>query len=47
MKFRADLMRFRMEINERFNLIDRKLDEILRMVGVHETRITKLEARPH
>jgi low affinity Fe/Cu permease len=46
-EFRADLMQFRMEINERFNSIDRKLDEILRMVGDHETRITKLEERPH
>jgi chromosome segregation ATPase len=31
----------------RFNAIDRKLDEILRMLGDHETRITRLEQRPH
>lgn len=30
----------------RFNSIDRKLDEILRMVGDHETRIGALEHRP-
>jgi hypothetical protein len=31
----------------RFSSIDRKLDEILRIVGDHETRITRLEQRPH
>lgn len=30
----------------RFNSVDRKLDEILRIVGDHETRITRLES-PH
>jgi hypothetical protein len=30
----------------RFNSIDRKLDEILRIVGDHETRVTRLEQRP-
>jgi low affinity Fe/Cu permease len=44
---KADIMQLRMEVNERFNSIDRKLDEILRIVGDHETRITRLEARPH
>jgi hypothetical protein len=32
-----------LELNERFNSIDRKLDEILRIVGDHETRIAALE----
>jgi hypothetical protein len=31
----------------RFNVIDRKLDEILRMLGDHETRIARVEQRPH
>jgi hypothetical protein len=31
----------------RFNAIDRKLDEILRIVGDHETRITNLERDRH
>jgi hypothetical protein len=31
----------------RFNSIDRKLDEILRIVGYHETRITNLERDRH
>ena len=30
----------------RFNSIDRKLDEILRIVGNHETRISVLEQHP-
>ena len=34
-------------MESRFNSIDRKLDEILRMVGDQETRITRLEQRPH
>jgi hypothetical protein len=37
----------KLELTERFNSIDRKLDEILRIVGDHETRIARLEARPH
>jgi hypothetical protein len=31
----------------RFTSIDRKLDEILRIVGDHETRITNLERDRH
>jgi hypothetical protein len=35
-------------MDNRFNLIDHKLDEILRIVGDHETRITALaQHRPH
>ena len=33
-------------MDSRFNSIDRKLDELLRIVGGHETRITKLAERP-
>jgi hypothetical protein len=49
-ELRAEIGQLRNEIKldlaERFNSIDRKLDEILRIVGDHETRITRLEARP-
>ena len=31
----------------RFNTVDRKLDEILRILGDHETRIVRLEHPPH
>lgn len=33
-------------MEKRFDSIDRKLDEILRILGDHETRITKLEHPP-
>jgi low affinity Fe/Cu permease len=42
-EFRADITQLRLELNDRFNSIDRKLDEILRIVGDHETRIAALE----
>jgi hypothetical protein len=48
---RADLLKEILQLEgrmvTRFNSIDRKLDEILRIVGDHETRITRLEQRPH
>ncbi len=48
---RADVMKEFVQLEgrleSRFNSIDRKLDEILRIVGDHETRITRLEQRPH
>ena len=34
-------------MESRFNSMDRKLDEILRIVGDHDTRIARLEQRPH
>lgn len=34
-------------MEKRFDAVDRKLDEILRILGDHETRITKLEHPPH
>jgi len=40
---RSDLT---LTMETRFTSIDRKLDEILRIVGDHETRITALEQRP-
>jgi low affinity Fe/Cu permease len=45
-EFQRDLSQLEARMNERFNSIDRKLDEILRMLGDHETRITALEQRP-
>jgi hypothetical protein len=48
---RSDLIREMVQLEgrmeSRFNSIDRKLDEILRIVGDHETRIAALEQRPH
>lgn len=46
-ELQKDIMQLRLEFTDRFNSIDRKLDEILRIVGDHETRITRLEQRPH
>lgn len=43
---RAEFGSLRAEMNMRFTAIDRKLDEILRIVGDHETRIGSLEQRP-
>ena len=42
-EYQKDMMHLRMEMNERFNSIDRKLDELLRMAADHNTRIEKLE----
>jgi hypothetical protein len=36
----------RSDFNDRFNSIDRKLDELLRLVADHDTRIRNLEERP-
>lgn len=41
----ARLTLFSTMIESRFSSVDRKLDEILRIVGDHETRITNLEHR--
>jgi hypothetical protein len=35
------------KMDARFGSIDRKLDEILRILGDHETRITRLEHPPN
>lgn len=43
---RAEMKAFEARVDARFGSIDWKLDEILRLVGDHETRITKLEERP-
>ncbi len=43
---RADLAQLTQHMETRFNSIDRKLDELLRLVGDHETRISTLEQRP-
>ncbi len=55
---RAEMGQLRTELTltmeKRFNAVDlrldsmdRKLDEILRILGDHETRITRLEHPPH
>jgi hypothetical protein len=43
---RADVAQLTLTMETRFNSIDRKLDEILRIVGDHETRMTRIEQRP-
>jgi hypothetical protein len=40
--FRAEL---KLELTERFNSVDRKLDELLRLAADHDQRITRLESR--
>lgn len=48
---RADLTKeirdLETRMEKRFDSMDRKLDEILRMLGDHETRITRLEHPPN
>jgi len=44
---RAEFLQVRADFNERFNSIDRKLDEILRLVAGHDTRIRSIEERLH
>jgi low affinity Fe/Cu permease len=44
-EFRADMAQMEARMDNRFNSIDHKLDEILRIVGEHETRIARLEER--
>jgi hypothetical protein len=43
---KLQLVENNVQINKRFDSLDRKLDEMLRMVGDHETRIGRLEERP-
>jgi hypothetical protein len=45
-EFRADIAQLTHTMENRFNSVDRKLDEVLRIVGDHETRISALEHRP-
>ena len=44
---RAEMKALEARMENRFDRIDRKLDEFLRIVGDHETRITAIEQRPH
>ncbi len=44
-EIQKDLLQLRLDFTERFNSIDRKLDEILRIVADHDQRITRLESR--
>ena len=43
---KAEVSALRVEINDRFNAIENKLDTILRMLADVDQRVTKLEARP-
>jgi low affinity Fe/Cu permease len=43
---RAEMKLVESRMDTRFTSIDHKLDEILRIIGNHETRITTLEQRP-
>ena len=45
-EMQKEALQIRAEFNERFNSIDRKLDELLRLVADHDTRIRSLEERP-
>jgi hypothetical protein len=47
MGVRAEFIQVRADFSERFNSIDRKLDEILRMVADHDTRLRSVEERLH
>ena len=42
---RAEISALRVEINERFNVIENKLDTILRLLADLDQRVTRLEAR--
>ena len=42
-EFHKDIAEMNLRMEVRFNSIDRKLDEILRIAGDHETRIAALE----
>lgn len=46
MELQKDNMQLRMEFSARFDSIDRKLDEILRVSADHDQRLTRLEERP-
>jgi len=43
---RAEMQVLEGKMENRFSSMDRKLDEILRLMGDHETRLSALE-RPH
>ena len=43
---RAEMHALEARMDNRFSAIDRKLDEILRIVGDHETRLAAVEHRP-
>jgi hypothetical protein len=44
-EIQKDLLQLRLDFTERVNSIDRKLDELLRIVADHEQRMTRLESR--
>ena len=44
-EIQKDLLHLRLDFSERFNSIDRKLDELLKLAADHDQRITRLESR--
>ena len=43
-EIQKDLLQLRLDFSERFNSIDRKLDELLKLAAGHDQRITRLES---
>jgi len=43
-EIQKDLLQLRLDFSERFNSIDRKLDELLKLAADHDQRITRLES---
>jgi len=44
-EIQKDILQLRLDFTERFNSIDRKLDELLKLAADHDQRITRLESR--
>jgi hypothetical protein len=44
-EIQKDILQLRLDFSERFNSIDRKLDELLKLAADHDQRITRLESR--
>jgi flagellar motor switch protein FliM len=44
-EIQKDILQLRLDLTERFNSIDRKLDELLKLAADHDQRITRLESR--
>jgi flagellar motor switch protein FliM len=43
-EIQKDILQLRLDFSERFNSIDRKLDELLKLAADHDQRITRLES---
>ena len=44
-EIQKDILQLRLDFTERFNSIDRKLDELLKLAADRDQRITRLESR--